>query len=69
MPSIKQVEQMLEKGDVRSLSRALRDSNALIRRRAAQALGELARPEGVPALARALQKDKDQYVTPGQSSR
>jgi len=53
---------MLAHGDIRGLSRALRDSNALIRRRAAQALGELKDPAGVPALAHALQRDKDQYV-------
>jgi HEAT repeat protein len=59
---MKQVEHMLEQGDFRGLARALRDSNMLVRRRAAQALGELKQAEAVPALARALQKDKDQYV-------
>ncbi|MBN1310082.1 MAG: HEAT repeat domain-containing protein [Anaerolineae bacterium] len=56
------VEQMLSRGDVRGLCRALRDRNPLIRRRAAQALGEIKQPASVPHLARALDKDKDQYV-------
>jgi HEAT repeat protein len=62
MASIKQVEQMLERQDIHGLVRAVRDSNPLIRRRAVQALGELKSPQGVPALSRALLRDKDQYV-------
>jgi HEAT repeat protein len=53
---------MLAQGDVAGLCRALQDQNPLIRRRAAQALGELRQPVGVSHLAHALREDKDQYV-------
>lgn len=49
-------------GDVVGLCRVLQDQNPLIRRRAAQALGQLGQPVAVPHLARALRQDKDQYV-------
>lgn len=52
----------MEQGRVAALGHALGDRNTLIRRRAAQALGELAHPDGVSALAIALHRDKDQYV-------
>jgi HEAT repeat protein len=62
MTSMKHVEQMLARGDERGLCRALQDRNPLIRRRAAQCLGELRRPASVAHLAHALKKDTDQYV-------
>jgi HEAT repeat protein len=62
MGSVKQVEWMLARGQVRGLCRALGDRNVRVRRRAAQALGELAQPEGVPCLSQALNRDTDQYV-------
>jgi HEAT repeat protein len=62
MGSIKRVERMLARGQVQGLCRALHDRNALVRRRAAQALGEMGQPEGVPCLHRALSRDSDQYV-------
>jgi HEAT repeat protein len=62
MGSIRRVERMLARGQVRGLCRALSDRNVLVRRRAAQALGELAGPEGVPCLSRVLRWEGDQYV-------
>lgn len=62
MTAIHHVERMLAQGDVTGLCRALQDQNPLIRRRAAQALGDLRQPAGVPYLVRALRQDKDQYV-------
>jgi HEAT repeat protein len=62
MGSIKRVERMLARGQVRGLCGALGDRNVLVRRRAAQALGELGQPEGVPCLSQALSRDNDQYV-------
>src|SRR5262245_33780164 len=62
MTSIHELERVIEREDVTALSHALSEPNALIRRRAAQGLGELARPESAAPLARALHKDKDQYV-------
>ncbi|HEC23149.1 MAG TPA: hypothetical protein ENI95_09545 [Chloroflexi bacterium] len=61
MSPVKRVERLLARKDVRGLCRALRSRDVLVRRRAAQALGELGNPAGVPCLTRAL-KDGDQYV-------
>lgn len=55
------MERLLTQGDIRGLCRALRHRDTLVRRRAVQALGELAEPEGLPCLVRAL-RDSDQYV-------
>ncbi len=60
--SNQQIEQMLTQKHVRGLCRALRHRNTVTRRRAAQALGELRDPQGVPCLARAVREDVDQYV-------
>lgn len=62
MASLKQVERLLAEGRVRGLCRLLRHRDAFVRRRAAQALGELGDADGVPCLARALHIDRDQYV-------
>jgi HEAT repeat protein len=62
MISIHDVERHLEQGNTLALCHALGDRNVLIRRRAAQALGELGHADGVAALTAALQRDKDQYV-------
>lgn len=62
MTGIHHVERMLAQGDIDGLCRALQDQNPLIRRRAAQALGQLKQAAGVPHLVRALRQDKDQYV-------
>lgn len=62
MTGIHHVERMLMQGDVAGICRTLQDQNPLIRRRAAQALGQLKQPAGVPHLVRALRQDKDQYV-------
>src|SRR5262245_24303120 len=62
MASVHEFEQTIEKEDAAAIIHALGDPNALIRRRGAQALGELGRPESASALARTLFKDKDQYV-------
>jgi len=62
MTSISNVEHQLEQGNGAALCLALGDRNVLIRRRAAQALGELGHADGVATLASALQRDKDQYV-------
>ncbi len=61
MGSIKKVEALLARRNVQGLCTALRDRNAQLRRRAAQALGELGDPAGVLCLKQAL-LDKDQYV-------
>lgn len=61
MSSPRRVEQLAERGDVRGLCRALRHRDALTRRAAARALGELRDPKGVPYLKRAL-RDGDPYV-------
>jgi len=47
---------------IRQLRRALRHRNALTRRRAALALGELGDPAGVGCLSQALRHDRDSYV-------
>ena len=62
MTAIHHVERMLAQGDIDGLCRALQEQNPLIRRRAAQALGDLKQPASVPHLVRALRQDKDQYV-------
>ncbi len=53
---------MLAQGNLRGLCRLLRHGDPFVRRRAAQALGELGYPDAVSCLARALRKDSDQYV-------
>jgi HEAT repeat protein len=62
MTSIHELERVIEREDVTTLSHALGEPNVLIRRRAAQGLGELGRPESAAPLGQALHKDKDQYV-------
>lgn len=62
MTSLRKVESLRDQRNIRGLCSALRDQNPLIRRRAAQALGEVRDPAGVPCLARALREDTDQYV-------
>lgn len=62
MSPISRVERLLAQGNVRGLCRMLRHRNSLVRRRAAQVLGELGRLAGVPCLVRALHTDSDQYV-------
>jgi HEAT repeat protein len=53
---------MLAARNVRAIGGAMRDRNVIVRRRAAQALGELADEAGVPYLAQALAKDPDEFV-------
>src|SRR6185436_14409359 len=62
MTPTKKVEQLLARRNVRGLGAALRHRNVVIRRRAAQALGELRDPGGVPYLTEALRKDGDEWV-------
>ncbi len=62
MTPTRKVERLLAQGNVRRLCRLLRRGDPLVRRRAAQALGELGHPEAVPCLAQALRRDADQYV-------
>lgn len=62
MSAIRRVERMLANGNAAGLRRVLRSRDALARRHAAQALGELADPDSVEALARAIRRDSDQYV-------
>ncbi len=62
MPPTDPIESHLARRNLRGLVNALRDRRVLIRRRAAQALGELADPAAVPALGRAARQDKDPYV-------
>jgi HEAT repeat protein len=62
MGSIQKVEANLRRRNTHGLCGNLRHRDALIRRRAAQALGELGDPSGVRCLERALRTDKDQYV-------
>ncbi|GAB4469074.1 MAG: hypothetical protein Kow00124_03950 [Anaerolineae bacterium] len=62
MGSVEQVERHLTRRNLRGLLRALRDRNLLVRRRAAQALGELGHPDAVPALVKAVRENTDQYV-------
>jgi HEAT repeat protein len=59
---MQKVETHLKRRNVRGLCGDLRDRDALVRRRAAQALGELRDPSGVRCLEHALRTDKDQYV-------
>lgn len=47
---------------MRGLCRALKDRDLLVRRRAAQALGELGQPEAVPHLAEIIRSGGDQYA-------
>ena len=56
------VERQLARRNLSGLTRLLRNRDALVRRRAAQALGELGAPAAIPHLERALNKDPDQYV-------
>ena len=56
-----EVDRLLAEGSVRGLCRALRHRNALVRRSAARALGDLGDPQGVACLARAL-SDADEVV-------
>ncbi|GEM_PF-946201 len=62
MNPVQRVEALLAQRNLRGLARALKDRNTLVRRRAAQALGELGDPAAVPLLERAIWKDGDQYV-------
>src|SRR5262245_36759945 len=62
MTSIHELERVIEREDVTALSHALGEANVLVRRRAAQGLGELGRAESAAPLARTLHRDKDQYV-------
>jgi hypothetical protein len=62
MSSLKRVERLLAEGRVRGLCRLLRRRDTFVRRRAAQALGELGDAAGIPCLSRALRVDRDQYV-------
>jgi HEAT repeat protein len=62
MSAVRRVERMLANGNAAGLRRVLRRRDALARRHAAQALGELADSASVDALARAIRRDKDQYV-------
>lgn len=62
MSPVRRVEILLKRRNVRGLCRALHHRNVLIRRRAAQALGELAEPAAVPCLERLLHIASDDYV-------
>lgn len=62
MSGVKRVEKLLANRNVRGLCQALRHRDSLVRRRAAQGLGELGDPAAVPFLLRALREDPDQYV-------
>lgn len=62
MKGSRRVERLRKNGNVRGLCRLLRHRNALIRREAAQALGQMADAAGVPCLLRAARRDADQYV-------
>lgn len=62
MKALNRVERQLAQRNVHGLCRLLRHRNALVRRRVAQALGELADPAAVSCLAQAVQQDADQYV-------
>ncbi len=62
MASVGRVERLLRRKNVRGLCRLLRHRDVLVRRRAAQALGELADPAGIACLERVLRVGSDQYV-------
>ncbi|MGB4677898.1 MAG: HEAT repeat domain-containing protein [Aggregatilineales bacterium] len=62
MKGSRRIERLVKKGNVRGLCRLLRHRNALIRRQAAQALGQLGHADAVPFLLRAARRDPDQYV-------
>ncbi len=56
------IKELIARRDIRGLGRETRNRNVLIRRRAVQALGELADPEAVPQLEQAALNDSDQFV-------
>lgn len=62
MTPTQKIEQMLAARNVNGLARAVGDRNVVVSRRAAQALGELRDPAGIPAVAKALLKTKDEFV-------
>jgi HEAT repeat protein len=62
MTPTQRIEKMLAARNVRGIGGAMRDRNVIVRRRAAQALGELGDPAGASYLAQALAKDPDEFV-------
>lgn len=62
MSSGQRVDRYRTQGDVSGLCRLLQTRDALVRRRAVVAIGELRNPAGVPCLAEVLRDDSDEYV-------
>lgn len=62
MSTVSRFENFRRRSHVRRLCRILRRRSVLSRRRAAQALGALGDPDGIPCLEHALQTDNDEYV-------
>ena len=62
MSPVEKIEKMLAARNVKGIGNALRDRNVIVRRSAAQALGELQDPAGVRFLAQSLTKETDEFV-------
>ncbi len=62
MASLKQIDRLIERGDVSGLCKALGDRNLQVQRRAVRGLAGLSDPASVPALLALLKRETDQYL-------